>query len=385
MNRSLLTTIALLPALLVAPASISAQLSQPKTERLPNGAVRISNDGPSAWKDGGGWKLVLETTIQPPEGSPGEFANPTGILRATDGRFVVTDMNAPTVRLYDRTGRFVRDIGRAGAGPGEYRVPMPTLYRDTLLIHDGGLHRVSVMTLDGKGVRTMAVPNSASCCQPPMVDAAGHLVIASYTARGRLFRRYTLSGKPLDSVVVPQVASKGEWTFASGGGEASYSIPYAAFTVRTMLLDGTMVYGNSREYQLRVTRTGRDTVRLIERRTGSTTLIRPALRDSTFHILVDHNVDLRAVASLNDVPKDYPFWSSASEDASSNIWVQLGGGAPSPMRFDVFTHDGRLLGSVTAPFTWSSPNITFLGDRVGVIDTDDNDLPRIRIYHIVTK
>ncbi len=55
------------------------------------------------------------------------------------------------------------------------------------------------------------------------------------------------------------------------------------------------------------------------------------------------------------------------------------------MRFEVFTHDGRLLGSVTAPFTWSSPNITFLGDRIGVIDADDNDLPRIRIYRVVTK
>jgi hypothetical protein len=385
LNRSLLAAIACVPALLVAPSSISAQLSQPKTERLAGGGVRVINDGPSAWQGGSGWKLLLELTIEPAEGSPGELANPTGILRTSDGRFVVTDMNAPTVRLYDRTGQFIREIGRSGAGPGEYRQPMPTLYRDTLMIHDGGLHRVSVMTLDGKSVRTMAVPNSASCCHPPMVDASGHLVIASYSAKGQLFRRYTLAGQPLDSVVVPQVASTGEWSFASGGGEASYSIPYAAFTVRTMLRDGTLLYGNSREYQLRVTRTGRDTVRLIERRTGSATPIRPTLRDSMFHMLVDRNADLRAVASINDVPKDYPFMTSVFEDGSANIWVLLGGGAPSPMRFDVFTHDGRLLGNVTAPFTWSSPNITFLGDRIGVIGTDDNDLPRIRIYRIVTK
>lgn len=374
-----------MPALFVAPHSISAQLAQPRTERLPNGAVRIINDGPSAWREGSGWKIVLETTIQPAEGSPGEFANPSGILRTTDGRFVVTDMNAPTVRLYDRTGRFLREIGRAGEGPGEYRQPMPALFHDTLMIHDGRLHRVSVMTLDGKSVRTFAVPNSGSCCRPPMIDAAGRLVIRGVNATGSLFRTYTPAGTVLDSIVVPETVVRPVWNIATRGGQATYTIPFAAATDRTMLLDGTMLYGNSGEYQLRVTRTGRDTVRLIERSTGSAAPIPPLLRESTFHSIVDHNVDLRTVAKLNDIPKNFPVWSSPFEDASANIWVRPGGGAPeAPVRFDVFTHDGRLLGSVTAPFTWSSPNITFLGDRIGVIDTDGNDLPRIRIYRIVT-
>ncbi len=246
---------AVAPALLAAPHQANAQLSQPK--------------------------IVLEFTMQPTEGSPGEFANPTGILRTTDGRLVVTDRDAPTVRLYDRTGRFIRNIGRPGAGPGEYRQPMPTLFHDTLMIHDGKLNRIDVMTLDGKSVRTFAVPYSGSCCQPPLMAASGHLVVQGFNGRGSVFRRYTLLGKAVDSIIVPDVAAKGEWTFASGGGQASYRIPYAAFTARTMLRDGTMFYGNSREYQLIVTRTGRDTVRLIARRTGTGTPIRPALRDST--------------------------------------------------------------------------------------------------------
>ena len=162
-------------------------------------------------------------------------------------------------------------------------------------------------------------------------------------------------------------------------------IPFAARVVSTMLRDGTLLYGNSREYQWRITRSGRDTIRLVDRRGAVNVPIRSSFRDSIFHQLVDKNANLRAIASITDVPKDYPYWFSAAEDASSNLWVLLDGGAPSPVRFDVFTHDGHLLGTVTAPFTWSSPNITFLGDRIGVIDTDGNDLPRIRIYRIVTK
>ncbi len=277
MNPSPFTAIALVAALSVAPHTIAAQLSQPQTEHLPGGGVRVINDGPSAWQEGSGWKLVLETTIQPAEGSPGELANPMGILRTTDGRFIVTDINAPTLQLYDRTGHFIRDIGRAGAGPGEYRQPMPTLYRDTLLIHDGKLNRVSVMTVDGKSVRTFAVPYAGACCQPPTVDAAGRMAIAAFTGNGYLFRRYTILGHALDSMVVPQVAAKGEWKVPTGGGVATYWIPFAAYTANTMLRDGSLLYGNSREYQLRITRTGSDTVRLVERRGGSPALIRPSL------------------------------------------------------------------------------------------------------------
>ena len=385
MNRALLAAIILVPVLFVAPSSIAAQLSQPKIERLAGGGVRVINSGPSAWKEGGGWQLVLETTIQPAEGGPGELANPSGILRTTDGRFVIADMTAPTVRLYDRTGRFVREIGRSGEGPGEFRQPRPALFHDTLVIHDGRLHRVSVMTLEGKVARTFAVPNTNACCEPPTIDANGRLALPAFGAGGHRYRRYTMSGQPLDSIVVPPGPPSGTWKYPVQGGEGAQDIPFAARIVKPMLRDGTLLYGNSREYQLRVTRSGHDTLRLIDRRAASSTPIRPALRDSIFHLIVDRNADLRAVASLNDVPKDYPYWSSAFEDAAANIWVLLGGGATSPMRFDVFTHEGRLLGSITAPFTWSSPNITFLGDRIGAIDTDSNDLPRVRIYRIITR
>lgn len=41
-----------------------------------------------------------------------------------DGTIVVLDAAIPAVRLYDARGRWVRDLGRVGDGPGEFREPM---------------------------------------------------------------------------------------------------------------------------------------------------------------------------------------------------------------------------------------------------------------------
>ena len=44
-------------------------------------------------------------------------------LRLGDARILILNGDQVAVRLHDRSGRHIRDIGRAGEGPGEYREP----------------------------------------------------------------------------------------------------------------------------------------------------------------------------------------------------------------------------------------------------------------------
>ena len=48
---------------------------------------------------------------------------PQDTLSAPDGSIYVADSQAGVVRQYDANGRFVRDFGRQGTGPGEFNSP----------------------------------------------------------------------------------------------------------------------------------------------------------------------------------------------------------------------------------------------------------------------
>jgi hypothetical protein len=148
-----------------------------------------------------------------------------------------------------------------------------------------------------------------------------------------------------------------------------------------LLPTGTAVYGNTDRYELIMTRTGTDTVLLFSRVNPPLARISEAARDSALHAAVDRNEALRRVAKASDLPLTFPPWRTLHHDGEGNVWV----GAPSERiqssRFDVFSPDGRLLGSVAAPFSVYA-TVAFHGERLTVIDTDADDLPRIRIYRI---
>ncbi len=100
-------------------------------------------------------------------GKPGVRGNPPDAL--TDPSDVVTDpangdiyvaeshtdVASPTliarISVFDRTGRFLRVIGRTGTGPGEFRTPHALEFdsRGRLIVADRHNHRIQVLTKEG--------------------------------------------------------------------------------------------------------------------------------------------------------------------------------------------------------------------------------------------
>lgn len=353
----------------------------PEIAHLPGGLTVVDNKAPTSWHDSSTWTLTLETTIQPKDGAPGELASPTGVVRTADGRLIVTDMGVPSINLYDADGKFVRTIGRSGDGPGEYRQPMTTLRGDTLVIQDGRLNRVSLIRFDGTEVRTFAIANPSFCCLAPTIDQRARLSVWAYGVGGPRLRRYDLTGALLDTVPLPAPIAPPGWTISSGGGTATYRIPFAPGNSHTLLHDGSILYGSTDRYTLTETTNGHDSTLVFSREGVTPTAIPAALRDSMFHLIVDRNAALRAVANLNDVPNSYPLWAGAYEDSAHNLWVLRYGSAPDAEQFDIFSKDGIYLGPLTAPFAWPA-RIFFQDGRIAVIDNDAGDLPRVRIFRI---
>jgi len=93
-----------------------------------------------------------------------QLAQPNGAAMTSKGELLLSHIAAPNqVFVYDNAGRFLRAFGRAGQGPGEFRLvrSLRVGRGDTLYVFDNGVPRISVFDGTHNFVRaTPAVANS---------------------------------------------------------------------------------------------------------------------------------------------------------------------------------------------------------------------------------
>jgi hypothetical protein len=79
------------------------------------------------------------------------FGMVVSAVRLENGVIVVADAQARQLRVFDRTGRFVRVIGRKGGGPGEFQwLAWVRARRDTIQAYDPVAKRVSKFNVNGR-------------------------------------------------------------------------------------------------------------------------------------------------------------------------------------------------------------------------------------------
>jgi hypothetical protein len=103
----LLSTVAIAVSIFSVPAGMSAQ-------------TRLTIAETVACRD---CRLQIEKVVQlgGVEGGPGYIGAPGSVVAWRNGWAVVSLAKRYNVSLFDLNGAFIRDIGRAGSGPGEYR------------------------------------------------------------------------------------------------------------------------------------------------------------------------------------------------------------------------------------------------------------------------
>lgn len=109
---------------------------------------------------GQGWRVEPRPTLVIGNGADArhQFERVDDLVVLPDGRVLVLDGRAPAVRMYSSTGRWVRDLGRIGDGPGEFREPI------AMGMVPGGIGildregRFETVSLEGRPVRSSRVP-----------------------------------------------------------------------------------------------------------------------------------------------------------------------------------------------------------------------------------
>jgi hypothetical protein len=288
-------------------------------------------------------------------------------------------MKENVVRVYDSSGTFAYAIGRAGAGPGEFKTPISaTFSADSLLwVRDEGNHRINAYALEPTratfrtSVRYDHAPSGPNRIEPIPIDAAGRIVSIGRIAdskggyqrarfiidrAGTVIRVDTIANPPPDSIGDRSVARTLTTAEGSGAGVFYYYEPYGPTFITAHSLTGAMARTVTSRYDIEWFGSDGKPLRTIRRAVEG-----PALSDSE-RKRGQERIDgflKRAGVSASTVPalasRKTPIRHIAF-DSMGQLWVERSVADGAPREADLYDTTGHYV----AVLRWA-PEIDLLG------------------------
>ena len=411
------TFLALLGLLAITPARAASQ-SSTRVDTIVRVAKAPVHTGIAT--------LVEEMSIGVADGAEeymlGDVAD---IAIGRDGTMYVLDRQVPAIRQYDDRGKYIRTLGRSGAGPGEYRSPsgLATMRDGRLLLWDTGNWRINVYSADGTTLTQWQTPSGSSGSSTAqfsralLVDTAG-VVITRKTIFSRDFNnrptvwvRFRPDGSLIDTILAPPGPREVPGlSVTRGNASMSIPLPFSPRRVVVMSPLGYMVTGFPDRFAFELHQPGGSIVSV--RRDVKPEPVSRAERTESRREIEERMRGTDPTWSWNgpDIPDTKPLYSDIQVGLDGRIWIAVipevgprigstsmsmgvgnpGGArrppasqerAPSkPALYDVFEPDGRYLGQVQVPARVSS--VVRRGDHVWAVAFDAEDVPRIKRYRI---
>jgi hypothetical protein len=208
--------------------------------------------------------LLEEVSIGAAVGADHYMLGSVGDLAVSpNGSMYVYDPSVPSIRMYDSTGRYVRSVGRGGAGPGEYRANsgLEVLKDGRVLLWDTGKWRINIYSPSGEFLSQIPTPSGsagsslASATHRLLVESDGRVSFPVTAGRAATFRpiwvRMKLDGTAVDTLYPPEIASTPtplRAVASDGLSRRGAAVPFspAAYVTRSPL--GYFVTGLSSRY-----------------------------------------------------------------------------------------------------------------------------------------
>ena len=94
-----------------------------------------------------------------------------------DENIYASDSKAAFIKVFDKSGNYLRTIGKKGQGPGEFLYPFQILImpQGELMVNDMYQLRVHFFSLDGKFLRQFS-SSTMTLFMRPRVDSEGHII-----------------------------------------------------------------------------------------------------------------------------------------------------------------------------------------------------------------
>ena len=369
----------------------------------------------SAWGDTA--SLEAEVSIGMLEG-PDEYliGNPRSIAVGADGEIYVLDRQVPVIRMYDRDGAFIRNVGREGGGPGEYKLPgaIAVLPDNRLLVRDPGNGRVSIYGADGEYLGQVRYPGGFNTSRRMYTDTDGFaysMVLLNYgTAPWDWvmgIARLDLVGGIQDTIPAPTWDYEPPQITASReNSSSSDNVPFSPEDHWSFSPLGYTVGGLSTDYRIDLYRVNEPTLR-IEREWTPVAVKREEAEEQRHQKTANMQRQYSGWKwNGPSVPNTKPPFTNLFVSWEGNIWVQVSQEAYPTMTeaeardeerrtdrpqlrfaeqaaYDVFSTDGTYLGHVQTPRSFRTrPEPLVRGDNVWAVTRDELDVARVVRFRI---
>ena len=379
--------------LLILPIAACARdngpaLATPTFDTLPGGAIAVHNTGPSAWVDTSGWRIVETGKLVAVDSGESGIVNPRDVAVDASGRLYVVDGPPLVIKVFEPDGRFVRAIGREGAGPGEFRSAMIGLHENHIVVQDPNLARLTIFDTSGTYVTSLA----SACChyRSLPVTANGTVAIPGPNSRPEysgMFLRFTAAGDFVDTVYVPKGGEERYWELAQDGGSMRMTIPFTPGQRSAFTPSGDLVHAWTGDYRIIIGRNAADTSRVIT--LTSTPVERPEAERREYletRLVVPNEKNwgpkVRQTFKFEDIPATATPFENIMVDPAGAIWAQVYTRDTLATHYDVFDSTGVYLGRVKAPWqpsravSWGSPELA------ARIEENEDGYPQITTYRV---
>lgn len=336
-----------------------------------------------------------------------------GATQLSDGRIAIGDQASSSIRFFGTDGRHLKDVGRRGEGPGEFRqiLGLAALPADSLFVVD--IRRFHLFTGDGDMVNSHSPEETTG----PFIWPVTFLADGSYVG-------YSWNGpvaqagrdRWTDSVMIYRVVPRARqdtvsrmpfWEFAAGPTpRASQEV---VFGPRLRLVGGIqkIIAGYADRYELRVLSLDGSVERLIRLdrplrsvseadRAEYLTRLTNAPGENGRPAPPDLQAWREELAAYRVFSATFPAYSMLLIDRDQNLWVMEYGTwedapdrwgpaslltPPANTHWDVFRLDGRWLGTVTMPPRFLPLEIG--ADYVLGLARDEDDVEQVRKHALV--
>ena len=352
-----------------------------QTDTLPNGTVRVENNGSPAWSEEDRWEAREVLRIGTLDGKgPDQFGSVTGLAVGEDGSIFVGELYSNQIRVFRRDGSFSHAFGSEGEGPEEFRgiFGMRLDPDGHLWVRDTGNNRFSAFSPDGTLLRSFSpgfysrympwqfrvLPGERfldwDIRRPHDPDAESRTDMVYFPV---LFSFDLSSRDTLPPVVFRMDLIAGMRVFKPFSGTFEYFVDES----------GGIWFGNSKEY--RILRRNMD---------GDTTLVftLPAVPETVSEreklALVDGWLQSRKIP-IDQILDEKPVLARVITDDEEHVLVfpHLEG-VPPGSAVDVFSEGGVFLGRVELPAVLElRPEPICRGGRLVGITKDELDVPYV--------